>query len=206
MMANPKPHLIPAHRLTHRAVMRHVDPANAEGALKSLVTRLQQQHFTEFLVDHLDKGEYARLVTEMMMDEYEADDVMQRVSRALATWGTARPHAAVITLSLYTGHNWRMVRHKLLLAGIDQPMALPSLHAVLDVTEEIIVEALAHTNSEREGPPTEGERAVKKFYDSIYRPDPDDFGDFEDRPIVPSGFEDPDMIEDNFDAFIRVPR
>lgn len=165
----------------------------------------QMDNLQRFIREQLADGEYERVAEAMIDDELE-DDAMQRISRGLATWGTARPYAAVTTLALFTGHNWRTIRHKLTLAGIKNPMALPSLHTLLDITESIVIESLFRSGEKKEGPPTSGERKVQEFYDSIYRPDPtDDSEDDEltETPYVPSGFEDPNEIEDSFDALLR---
>lgn len=162
-------------------------------------------HFTRFVMDHLGEGEFERIMAGMVSGELPPRTI-QRVGRTMATWGTARPHAAVVTLSLYTGHNWRTIRRKLTLAGISNPMTLPSLHALLDVTEDIVVEALYASGQENEGPPSEGERKVRRFYDAIYAPDLQDIDDLdEEEPHrVPAGFENPDDVEADFDALLRA--
>jgi hypothetical protein len=111
-------------------------------------------------------------------------------------------------LSLFTGHNWRTIRAKLANAGIASPLELPNLHAVLDITEDIVVDALYSSGEEKDGPPSEGEKKVRRFYDSIYVPDPpdeEDIDDLEYRP-VPTGFEDRNAVEDDFDAFLRTAK
>jgi len=170
----------------------------------------QKRYFDSFVIDHIGQDEFERIALELMMSttNYEVD-ALQRIARAVATWGTARPYAAVVTLSLYTGHNWRAVRSKLLLSGIVDPMGLPSLHSILDVTEDIVVSALSRAGDKKEGPPSEGELAIKRFYDAIYRPDPEDHfeeEDEDDEPVVPIGFDDPDSIEDTFDSFMGMGR
>lgn len=172
----------------------------------------QHRNLVQFITDHLADGEYERLLA-MLIDSDDEDpmpeDTITRVARTIACHGTARPYAAVTTLSLYTGHSWRTVRYKLLLAGIPDPMQLPSLHAVLDVTEQIVVESLFRSAEEREGPPSKGEMKVQSFYDTIYRPDPVDV-DASDEPVeedfVPAGFEDPDEMEASFDSFAAFGR
>lgn len=171
----------------------------------------QHNALVRFLMDHLDEGEYERVIGELVEDIQGDDlptDTVQRVARTIACCDTARPYAAVTTLSLYTNHSWRAVRYKMTMAGIIDPMGLPSLHSVLDVTEQIVVESLLRSGEERDGPPSKGEMKVQSFYDQIYRPDIDDDGiEFlDEEPFVPAGFEDPDDMEDSFDSFAAFGR
>lgn len=192
-----------------RKPMPRAAAALGMSANRKIDAKEQFSHFTRFIIDHLAKGEYERILDEMVTDtEGELpEDVMQRVARTIATYGTARPYAAVTTLALFTGHNWRTVRHKLTLAGVSNPMGLPSLHALLDVTEQIVVEALYRSGDEREGPPSKGEMKVANFYNSIYIPDVDDDEiELDETPFVPAGFEDPDEMEADFDAFAAFGR
>lgn len=58
--------------------------------------------------------------------------------------------------------SWRLVRAKLALGGLPQPLAaLTSLHAVLDVVEQLAVESKVN----------EGGDALQRFYYELYRPD-----------------------------------
>lgn len=193
-----------------RKPMPRATAALAMSANKKVDAKEQYRYFTQFITDHLDKGEYERITHEMVEDtEGELpEDILQRVARTIATFGTARPYAAVTTLALFSGHNWRTVRHKLTLAGITNPMGLPSMHTLLDVTEQIVVEALYRSGEEREGTPTKGELKVRNFYNSIYIPDVDDDEDvmLDDTPFIPAGFEDPDEMEADFDAFAAFGR
>jgi hypothetical protein len=181
--------------------------ALAMTANKKLDSAAQLNHFTRFITDHLDEGEYERLLATMMEGDLPHDAV-HRAARAVATWGTARPYPAVITLSLFTGHNWRNIRAKLVDAGIANPMTLPSLHSVLDITEDIVVDSLFRSGDKREGPPSEGERKVRQFYDAIYAPEAPDTDDVDSEEFsrVPAGFEDPADVEADFDAFMRAPK
>lgn len=166
-------------------------------------------YFTRFVMDHLDEGEYEWILSEMLCERLPHDAV-QRVARAVATWGTERPYTAVMTLSVFTGHNWRNIRQKLANAGIESPLRLPSLHALLDITEDIVVESLLASGEDRDGPPSEGEKKLARFYDAIYAPDPpdedeEDLRGLEYRP-VPTDFIDANAVEDDFDAFLRTAR
>jgi len=171
----------------------------------SLKPHEQRDYLTRFVLDHLDTGEYQRVLSGVFDGDFPHDSV-QRIARKIATWGTARPYAAVLTLSLFTGHNWRTVRQKLANAGMTSPLLLPSLHAVLDVTEDIVTESLLAPESE--GPPSEGEKRLRRFYDAIYAPDPPEeeivAGSGHSPP--PTSFENPDAVEDAFDAFLRQAR
>jgi len=66
-----------------------------------------------------------------------------------------------------TAFNWRTLRPHLLNAGVSDPMALPSMHSLLDVMEQIIVES--RVNSAKDS--SEAKRNVAEFYDSLYKPD-----------------------------------
>jgi hypothetical protein len=48
------------------------------------------EHRTRFLRNHLADGEHERLTAAMMTDDLPYD-TMERVTRAVAVWGTARP-------------------------------------------------------------------------------------------------------------------
>jgi hypothetical protein len=175
-----------------------------EAADKAKLLAVQMAWFSRFVTDHIGAEEYGR-IAEAMIEESVTDDAVKRVAHAIACWGTARPYIAVTTLSLFTAHNWRDIRHRLAFGGIADPMKLPSLHVLLDITEEIVVDRLARSGVEREGPPSPGEMAVRKFYDAIYAPDPDDPLDVAESggPRVPPGFDDPSEVEADFDAFLR---
>jgi hypothetical protein len=172
---------------------------------KKLNSEQQRDHLSMFLTDQLGEGEYERLLTGMIQGELPADTI-QRVSRTIATWGTARPYTAVVTLSLFTGHHWRNIRCRLADAGIPNPLALPSLHSILDITEDIVVDSLYRSGQKDDGPPSPGELKVRQFYDAIYAPEPKDDDDdtaTADR-AVPAGFENPEDVESDFDAFLRA--
>lgn len=82
------------------------------------------------------------------------DEVMQ----AVATLGTARPFRAVASLTATAAVHWRLVRGRLLAAGITDPLSL-GLHALLDFVEVMVTE-----NS------TEDD--LGKHYFALYRPAP----------------------------------
>lgn len=146
------------------------------------------QNLIHFLVHHLGDGELDRLFFDMMMDAVPTDTV-QRVFQAVVTHDTARPYHAVMSLAATTGYHWRTLRHKLLLAGVTDPMGLPSMHILLDHTEAVVVESLANGEN--------AQQELNAFYRRLYGPvDADD---------IPAGFS-PDEVEDSFDAFARAAR
>lgn len=151
-------------------------------------------HLVRFVNEHLAEGELERLYFDMMLESGPRDSV-ERVARSLATWGTARPYVAVATLSVMTGYHWRTLRHKLLSAGVTDPLAqLTSLHALLDFTEATIVENLSHGENARQ--------EYRSLNARLYCPTELN-GDGYDP--VPAGFSD-DEVEDSFDAFARAAR
>jgi hypothetical protein len=66
-----------------------------------------------------------------------------------------------------TAFNWRTLRPHLLNAGVPDPMALPSMHSLLDVMEQLILESKA--NSAKDS--AEAKRSIEQFYDALYKPD-----------------------------------
>jgi hypothetical protein len=203
MATNTK--LLPRDQIKHPA---DISLAERDIADKARLHAVQMRYFTQFVIDHIGLQEYER-VCEAMIAGDVVEDAIKRVSRVIATWGTARPYTAVSTLALFTGNNWRGVRQKLTYSGIRDPMKLTSLHALLDITEDIVVDSLYQSGQEREGPPSKGEMAVKHFYDLIYAPDPTDPLDVLDEALpmrVPAGFEDPNDVENDFDAFMSGSR
>lgn len=97
-----------------------------------------------------------------------------------------------------TAHHWRTLRLKLTLAGISQPMALPSMHVLLDNTESAILEAMHGDN------PKDGETKRSMFIDRLYAPTPESMAlNGSDYVPQPEGFE-PDEVEAAFDAFAQA--
>lgn len=109
--------------------------------------------------------------------------------------GHCPPYIAVITLSVMTAHHWRVIRTKLIQAGIADPMSLTSLHVVLDTTEAAILEGFAMSRAK------DAEMKQSLFLDKLYSPTADQFGiNDEDYDATPKGFASED-IEASFDAF-----
>lgn len=114
--------------------------------------------------------------------------------------GHRPPYAAVITLSVLTAHHWRALRLKLLLAGVADPMALPSLHALLDTTESAVLESMHGDN------PRDGEMKRSMFLDRLYAPSPVvDALNGEGYVAQPEGFAE-EEVEASFDAFAQAAR
>lgn len=152
-------------------------------------------YLVKFASQHLEPGEMERLYFMMMVDALPTNTV-ERVTRSVATFGTARPYAAVVTLAVLTGHHWRTMRHKMLSAGIADPMRLTSMHALLDFTESVVVESIA--NSEN------GQRELAGFYRRMYGPESAELNG-DGYQAAPAGFDD-DEVESAFDAFARAAR
>ena len=90
------------------------------------------------------------------------------------------------------------MRSKLLLAGIGDPMNLPSMHSLLDLTESALEESMSATAD-----PAEGRQKVSEFRDQLYAP-----------PVEPekakAGYKAPPSwwtegnSDDDFDAAMRT--
>lgn len=157
----------------------------------------QTEHLMKFVADHVTIEDIERVYFAMMMDDAPADSI-ERLARAVATWGTARPYAAVVSLAVMTAYHWRTIRQKLLMAGIQDAMNLSSMHALLDVAETMAVESASNDDDPR--------NAVSGLYRRLYATTPDLAAvNGEDYRPVPPGF-DPDDVEDAFDAFARAAR
>lgn len=97
-------------------------------------------------------------------------------------------------------HNWRALRSRLHDKGITDPMAMPSMHAVLDVIETMGVESAVHGATKE----VEAKSKISAFYNKLYAPDPTAVvinGD--GWQPQPAGFEE-EEIEASFDAFMSA--
>jgi len=114
--------------------------------------------------------------------------------------GHCPPYIAVITLSVMTAHHWRSIRLKLLMNGITDAMALPSMHILLDSTEGAILEAISAEGAK------DAEMKRTLFLDKLYSPhnDPYVINDSSYDP-TPKGFASDD-VEASFDAFASAAR
>lgn len=157
----------------------------------------QIEHLMRFVSDHVAAEDLERLSFAMMMDEAPADS-LEKLARAVATWGTARPYTAVVSLAVMTAYHWRTIRQKLLMAGVLDAMNLPSMHALLDVAEAMAVESASNDEDPK--------AAVSSLYRKLYSVTPDLVAlNGEDYRPAPPGF-DPDDVENAFDAFARAAR
>lgn len=173
--------------------------AQASNSKLSEVDRIS--YLTLFAIDHLAEGETDRLYAEMVFDELPAD-TMQRVAKAVATWGTARPYIAVINLVAIVAHHWRTMRAKLATHGIADPLTqLKSLHALLDFAEQITMESLARSG-EGQDAPKQAQRNMDSFMFKLYAPEPGTELEDGHQP-VPGGFDN-DEVEDSFDSFVTA--
>ena len=73
-----------------RKPMPNAVPALAMAANSKAGTAVQAEHLARFVNEHLDEGEFERLLFGMMMGEMP-DDTVARTARAISTWGTPRP-------------------------------------------------------------------------------------------------------------------
>lgn len=73
-----------------RKPMPNAIPVMAMAANSKLKKGENVDFLVRFVQDHLDEGEFDRLIFEMSEDALPAD-TMERTARAIATWGTARP-------------------------------------------------------------------------------------------------------------------
>lgn len=153
----------------------------------------QVAYLARFVEAHLGTDEVGRVYVEMMVGDMPSDAITL-IARAVATEGTARPYVAVVSLAVMCGHHWRTIRQKLLAAGIADPMALPSMHVLLDYTESMAVEALASGE--------DGRREVDSLYRRLYGPTPEALS-LNGDDYVPQGFS-PEEMEASFDAFSRA--
>jgi hypothetical protein len=162
---------------------------------------VQRDHLMQFVSHHVDGAALEWLQDRMIDTEGGMPiDAMERVARELATWGTARPYVAVINLAFHTAHHWRAIRHKLVTGGVADPMRLPSMHPILDVTEMAVLEWMTDSTDL-----DASERKRTDFIDKLYAPpvtrklNGDKY-----KPVVapPPGFE-PKQVTADFNAFMR---
>lgn len=93
--------------------------------------------------------------------------------------GDSAPYVAVINLALMTAHHWRTLRLKLIQNGVPNPMALPTAHVLLDLTEHVLLESM-----QSDKPEDDAARRTE-FMDALYRPI------VKKRSELPSGWREP---------------
>jgi hypothetical protein len=152
----------------------------------------RSDYLVRFVSRHLHGDELERVYVAMMAGEAPADSI-ERIARAIATWGTARPYLAVVTLAVMLGHHYRTVRTSLTKSGIADVMQLPTMHILLDTIEAAVLEAMSGDRD------SETKRRV--FIDRLYSP----LSDPGAPAGPPRGFTDEDT-EDAFDAFAAAAR
>lgn len=178
--------------VTARRPMPNAVASLAMAANSSLTDNERSDYLVRFVRDHLHTDELERVYVAMMNDEAPSNSV-DLIARAITTWGTARPYLAVVTLAVMTAHHWRTIRLKLVQSGVHDPMALTTMHILLDATEAAVLEAMS---GERD---SEMKRTL--FIDRLYSP----LGDPATSSQPPRGFTDDDT-EDAFDAFAAAAR
>ncbi|QGH80044.1 hypothetical protein SEA_NHAGOS_33 [Gordonia phage NHagos] len=100
----------------------------------------------------------------------------------------------MITLSAITAEHWRTLRARCASHGLARPLEqLPSLHALLDVTEMAVMESFQGKDPEKDR---------KAFLDKLYAPEPAArrAAGTGHKP-APAGFDE-DAMESAFDAFL----
>lgn len=86
-------------------------------------------------------------------------------------------------------HHWRPLRTKMLLAGITDPMLLPSMHILLDLTESALCESLSASGTDAR----DSKEKVAEFMDRLYEPEIDPMLKAKGYKATPSGFSDEEM-------------
>ena len=118
--------------------------------------------------------------------------------------GHSAPYTAVITLCVMAGHHWRSVRTRFLNDGIADPMALTSLHVMLDKVESVVLEAVVSGAGHEKGA---AKAAHDKFLTDLYAT-PAQLVKLNGKTTLvvapPEGFETPEAVEQGFDAFAKM--
>lgn len=96
-----------------------------------------------------------------------------------------------------TAYHWRTIRLRMARAGIHDPMALPTMHILLDETETTVLESMIGTNQND----TEAKRTM--FIDKLYAPVMHTHLNGERYTPQPEGFDE-DSMEASFDAFAQI--
>lgn len=102
------------------------------------------------------------------------------------------------------GHHWRSVRTRFLNDGIANPMALTSLHAMLDKVESVVLEAVVTGAGNEKGA---AKAAHDKFITDLYTT-PASLVKLNGKTSLvvepPEGFETPEAVEQGFNAFAQM--
>lgn len=178
--------------VTARRPMPSAVATLAMAANSGLTDSERSDYLFRFVRDHLHPDALERVYVAMMTDEAPSNSV-DLIARAVTTWGTARPYLAVATLAVLTAHHWRTIRLKLVQSGVHNPMALPTMHILLDATEAAVLEAMSGDR--------DSDMKRTMFIDRLYSP----LADPTTSSQQPRGFTDDDT-EDAFDAFAAAAR
>lgn len=94
-----------------------------------------------FLQCLLSVGDFRAVQARAMnpVDSFNREDLLALV-QDLTEQHTHRSFDAVRTLASVAVEQWHAIRGRLILAGISDPMGLPSMHHVLDAVEAMILE------------------------------------------------------------------
>lgn len=108
--------------------------------------------------------------------------------------GDSPPYVAVINLAVMAAQHWRTVRLKLIQSGVGNPMGLPGMHVLLDLTESMIIESMVSDK------PEDDQRQREQFMADLYRPTLTT-AEVEGKPAGwrPPPF-DPDSLDDDNEA------
>lgn len=81
-------------------------------------------------------------------------------------------------------------------------MKLSSMHVLLDITEKVVMEALAHSGQGKDAA-REGKQKVTELLDDLYAPEPQTELNIDEYLPLPAGFE-PEQMEASFDAAAKA--
>jgi hypothetical protein len=100
-----------------------------------------------------------------------------------------------------TAQHWRTLRLKLIQSGVSNPMALPTAHILLDMTEALILESMVSDD------PKEDQRQRDRFISTLYKPEVVKREGLPDGWVEPPpGFDDDEANEAAFDAAAAMAR
>ncbi|WP_079618318.1 DUF7240 domain-containing protein [Mycobacteroides abscessus] len=81
--------------------------------------------------------------------------------------------------------------------GIGDPLEMPSMHQILDITEKLVIESFVSSDHKKD------QRDREQFIDSLYRPSLE-AAKSGGEMVAPAGFEDGG--EDSFSSFMAQAR
>lgn len=152
----PRPDAVP---LLAMSVNPDIDPD------KDKTATAQSHYATLFVRNHIEPHDHERILAAMVSDDMP-DNTIGLLGRALATWGTARPYLAVMTLAFTAATHWRTLRTRMRGDGITNPMTmLASMHDVIDEAEKLWLESI-HTGDE-----AKDKHQQDQLFDRLYAPD-----------------------------------